>query len=339
MHGFPIAIYSTGLVTAVGLSAPASCAAIRARISNPTETHFIDSAGEPIMAHQVALEQPWRGRSKLTRMAAMAIDECLADVPRSDWPAVPLLLCVAETARRGRLDGLDDSLFCDIQDELGVTFAPASSIFAQGRVSAAVALLRARELLYQGSAGRVLITATDSLLNWPTVSHYERSDRVLTDDNSNGFMPGEGAGALLVGKPGTPPQFVCKGIGFGAEPAHIGSGLPLRADGMTQAFKRALAGAGCAMHDVDFRITDVSGEQYFFKEASLALSRVLRVSKEKFDLWHPAECTGATGAAAGIICLAVGQMAGLKGYARGSGVIVHLGTDEAQRAAMVCAFG
>ncbi len=52
----PIAIRSVGLVTSVGLSAPAACAAMRCKISNPSETRFIDSAGEWIMAHSVPLE-------------------------------------------------------------------------------------------------------------------------------------------------------------------------------------------------------------------------------------------------------------------------------------------
>ena len=39
----PIAIASIGLVTSVGLNAPATCAAIRAGISNASETRFIDA--------------------------------------------------------------------------------------------------------------------------------------------------------------------------------------------------------------------------------------------------------------------------------------------------------
>ena len=37
---------------------PRECAAFRAKINNPTETRFIDSSGEWLMAHQVALESP-----------------------------------------------------------------------------------------------------------------------------------------------------------------------------------------------------------------------------------------------------------------------------------------
>ena len=50
----------------------------------------------------------------------------------------------------------------------------------------------------------------------------------------------------------------------------------MRADGLATAIKGALADAGCEMHDMDYRITDLSGEQYYFKEAALALSRTLR---------------------------------------------------------------
>jgi len=96
MSGVPIAIHKTGLVTSVGLTAPASCAAFRAKLTNPTETRFIDSGGEWIMAHQVALEQPWRGLVKLAKMAALAIEEALEGVSKDKWSELPLILCVAE---------------------------------------------------------------------------------------------------------------------------------------------------------------------------------------------------------------------------------------------------
>ena len=338
MKAAPIAILKTGLVTSVGLTAPSSCAAIRGKVSNPSETRFIDSGGEWIMAHQVTLDQPWRGLSKLTKMAAMVIEEAMADVPRNERAQIPLLLCVAEPDRPGRLDGLDDRLFADIQVELGAKFAPQSAIVAHGRVGVAVALAQARALLVSGCA-RVLVAAADSLLTWPTLSHYERQDRLLTARNSNGFMPGEGAGALLVGAgEGWAGELVCTGIGFGREAAHLDSGEPLRAEGLSLAIKAALADAGCAMHDVDFRITDLSGEQYYFKEAALALSRTLRQRKEEFDLWHPAECTGEQGAAAGLAVVALADTACRKGFTKGPNILAHMANDAGQRAALSLRF-
>jgi 3-oxoacyl-[acyl-carrier-protein] synthase-1 len=182
---------------------------------------------------------------------------------------------------------------------------------------------------------RVLIVATDSLLTWPTLSHFEQNDRLLTERNSNGFMPGEGAGALLIGPPsGKGGELLCTGIGFGRESAHIDSEEPLRADGLTQAIKAALTDAGCQMHDFDFRITDISGEQYYFKEAALALSRTLRQRKEEFDIWHPAECTGEIGATAGSAIISTAQAACTKRYTKGPNIIAHMANDAGQRSAI-----
>jgi 3-oxoacyl-[acyl-carrier-protein] synthase-1 len=54
-----------------------------------------------------------------------------------DCTRIPLLLCVAEPQRPGRLDGLDDSLFTELETRLGALFATSSAIIARGRVGAA----------------------------------------------------------------------------------------------------------------------------------------------------------------------------------------------------------
>ncbi|MDA7418773.1 hypothetical protein PGB34_20560 [Xenophilus arseniciresistens] len=335
MNAMPLSIHKTGLVTSVGLSAPASCAAFRAKISNPSQTHFIDSRGEWIMAHAVPLEQPWRGLTKLSRMAAMAIGEVLEDVPTEQWRHIPLLLCVAEPQRPGRLRGVDDELFERVEKELDAHFSPLSAIVPHGRVSVAVALEQARRLMQAQGVPQVVVAAADSLLHGATLSHYERADRLLTPVNSNGFMPGEGAGALLLGAPvGQAGEMLCTGIGFGVERAHIDSEEPLRAEGLVQAVRQALADAGCQMQHIDYRITDVSGEQYYFKEAALALSRILRVRKEEFDIWHPAESMGESGAAVGCAIVAEACAAARKRYARGPNVLLHMANDAGQRAAL-----
>jgi 3-oxoacyl-[acyl-carrier-protein] synthase-1 len=335
MSAVPVAILRTGLVTSVGLSAPAACAAIRAGVANPTETLFIDSAGEWIMAHQVPLERPWRGLARLVEMGTLAIEECLAAVPREDWPRIPLLLCIAEAQRPGRLAGLDAELFAQLQRRLNVEFAQGSLIIAHGRVSVAIALREARDLIVNKGVPRALIAGVDSLLTAPTLRAYERDERLLTPANANGFMPGEGAGAILVGPATQGPQLLCAGLGFGTEPAPIDSEEPLRGDGLVRAIKAALGEAGCELHHLDFRITDLSGEQYYFKEAALALSRVLRARKSEFELWHPGEYVGETGAASGLASLVVAEAACRKDYARGPNILWHSALDNGYRAAAV----
>jgi 3-oxoacyl-[acyl-carrier-protein] synthase-1 len=88
------------------------------------------------------------------------------------------------------------------------------------------------------------------------------------------------------------------------------------------------------MHDMDFRITDNSGEHFYFKETALALSRTLRQRKEEFDIWHPAECTGEAGAASGIAVVATAREACGRGYSKGRNVLAHWANDAGQRAAL-----
>ncbi|MBI5924537.1 MAG: hypothetical protein HY836_02975 [Aquabacterium sp.] len=339
MSAHRLAIVGTGLVSAVGWTSAACACAFRAKLSNPTETKFIDAHGAWIMAHQVELEPPSKGMDQLAKMAVLAIEEALHELDKTRWHQLPMLLCVAEAERPGREPGLDDALMTQIQRELGVSFSPASALVPHGRVAVAVALAKARALLEAPSVPGVLIVAVDSLLSKPTLSHYERHDRLLTEANADGFMPGEGAGALWVARDeGRARQLLCSGLGFGMETAHLDSGEPLRADGLTQAIRTSLDEAGLQLHDMDFRITDNSGEHYYFKEAALALTRLMRQGKDAFDIWHPAEFTGEVGAMSGAAVIVAAREACLKGYAPGPRILSHWANDAGQRAALALEF-
>lgn len=335
-----LALRKIGLVTAVGMDAPSSCAAFRARVANPTPTRIMDVNGDWIMAHQVELGDVRDGMTRQVNMAALAAQEALSGVPQLEWASIPLLLCVAEQERPGRLAGLDVQLLARLQEALGAKFASHSSVLAQGRVSVPVAALQARRMLEAGLARQVLVVAVDSLVNWETLAHHDRADRLLREDHSNGFLPGEGAGALLLGAPTGAAELIVDGLGFGLEEAHLSSDLPLRASGLATAIKGAIAEAGCAPSALDYRMADLSGEQYYFKEAALAMARTMQhQTKEEFDLWHPAECIGEAGALVGAAMLAWAEAAARKGYAKGPRVLAHFSNDGGQRAAMTLRYG
>lgn len=329
-----LAILASGMVTSVGLNAPAACAAIRCGLDNNQETRFMDQNGEWISAAMVPLEQPWRGLAKLKHMVIPAIRECLSgldeDIPTA---TVPLFLCVAEENRPGRIQGLDGQLLHAVQEELGLGFHPRSTVIAEGRVGPVQAIQQVQQMMTRQEAGYCIVAGVDSFLTAGTLRAYEERMRLLTEKNSNGFIPGEAGAAVLLGRRDS--GLLIRGIGFGKEAAHIESEEPLRADGMVAAIKGALAASGMDMGDLDFRITDANGEQYVFKEAALALNRILRKRKEEFDIWHPAECTGEVGAATVPVVLAVAEAASRKGYAKGRNILCHFGNDDGQRAALI----
>lgn len=333
----PIAVARAGLVTGVGLDAASTCAAIRGAIDNFQQTGFRDTAGEWLMGCEVALPMDWRGEKKLLKMAALAVSQCLGGLDRADCEAMPLLLCLPETERPGRLVPDDARFFAALEDELGLRFHERSALVAQGHVSVAVALLQARQWIAGARMPRVLVVATDSMLSGATLADCEARDRLLTSENSDGFIPGEGAAALLVQplNAHAGPQLLCRGLGFGLEHAHIDSEEPLRADGLTEAIRQSLRDAHCGEGILDFKIIDASGGQYAFKEATLAFGRLDRTKRSEFDVWHPADCIGEVGAPIGAVMIAVLKAASEKAYARGANALLHLGNDDGRRAAMV----
>lgn len=330
-----LAIKATGLVTSVGLSAAATCAALRAKVSHAIESVFVDSLAEAIVVHEVPLPIPWRGRYRLIFMAALAVRECLAAQALDSPSVIPIFLCVAELERPGRLEHLDASLLQDICAEAGIQCDSQSEVIALGRIGTAQALSRCRELLSHGTAPLALVVAVDSLLCEETLDSFHRADRLLTRSNSNGFIPGEGAGAVLIGLAGTDPELRCTGLGFATEAAHIESELPLRGEGLAKAARAALAEAGCDMEDIDYRSADLSGEHYYFKEAALLSGRLIRRVVPEIDIWHPAECIGETGALVGLVLMIAAEASSRKGYAPGRRLLAHMACDHGQRAAAV----
>jgi 3-oxoacyl-[acyl-carrier-protein] synthase-1 len=295
----------------------------------------MDLGGEWIMSHCVPFETPLRGRAKLAGMGAAVVAECLKVVDPTECEHIPLILCVAERTRPGRLDGLDDLLINEISSIGKSKLAADSIVVPHGRVSIAIALREARRLLYERNASSVLIVGTDSLLNRRTLREFETDDRILTSTNPNGFIPGDAAAGVLIGRPDPGAEVCITGIGLSIESARIDSDIPCRADGLVQALSAALEESGCEIHEMDLRLTDLSGEHYYFKEAALALTRMLRKRKAEFDLWHPAECVGEVGSAIGPILLSVSATACRKGYAPGPSILVHASNDSGERAAVV----
>jgi 3-oxoacyl-[acyl-carrier-protein] synthase-1 len=227
----------------------------------------------------------------------------------------------------------------DIERELGVKFHSQSSVIEQGRVGGAVALLRAQKLLQEQRHPHVIVAAVDSYLSGATLAAFEQRDRLLTAVNSNGFIPGEAAAALLLGQASGDASIAltCCGLGFARESATIESDRPLRGDGMVDATKAALAAAGISLGQIDHRISDVSGEQYRFKELALALTRILRERKPSIRIWHPADCIGEAGAAALPVMLGVLHQGARKRYLPGPIFLAQLSNDDDKRAAVVLA--
>jgi 3-oxoacyl-[acyl-carrier-protein] synthase-1 len=257
----------------------------------------------------------------------------------TDIHKIPLLLCLAEQERPRRIQQQDDLLIGEIQKILGVAFHSKSKVIANGRVAGVQTLKEARLLMAHKEVQYCVVAGTDTFLTADTLAFYEAERRILTESNSNGFIPGEAGTAVLLAPADSAAEahILIKGVGFGREPSTVMAEqqIPFRAEGLFQATGMALRDTGRDFGALDFHICDVSGEQYGFKEGALALTRLLRQRKQEFDIWHPAEYIGETGAAIVPAVLGVASAAMEKGYAPGPSILCHFGNDDGQRGVVI----
>jgi 3-oxoacyl-[acyl-carrier-protein] synthase-1 len=320
-------IVSIGMVTAVGLDAPSACAAMRARLDGFQETRFIGPGGDWLIGAPVPLPRNFIGEKRLAHMAAAAILEAFDPVPEARGAAA-LILCLAEEDRPGRPVRDPRGLLARIGEITEATPHGRSHVVAHGRPSGHVALAQARKLLAEGTP-YVMIAGVDSYLTTLSIAHYLTERRLLTPDNPNGFIPGEAAAAILCTRPGAGGPLRLAGLGLAREPAYIynPADLPLRGDGMAEAYRGALGQAGNSMADVEYRISDLIGEQYFFKQTALAHLRLERGRSAFQDLWSPAEMVGNIGAAVVPLMAGWALTAAERGYAHGTPVLVEASSD------------
>ncbi|UYV37337.1 3-oxoacyl-ACP synthase [Rhodobacteraceae bacterium D3-12] len=326
-------ILASGMVTAVGLDRAASCAAMRGNIDGFQETEFLSGADEFLIGAPVPLPRRWIGERRLAHLAAGAIVDAL-DGHWHELGRLLLVLCLPEPERPGRVVQDSEAFAAQVREFSGLAPNTKTYVAEHGRPSGFVALDRVRAAFAEDTFDHALIVGTDSLLTSQAVTHYKAQKRLLTADNPNGFMPGEAAAAVLCAS-GEPTHFALSGLGLSSEKAKIyngldkdGADLPLRGDGLTVAYKRALDGAQTTLGEVIYRMSDLIGEAYFFKQTALARLRLTRDSTGFQDLWSPTETLGNIGAAVVPLMIGWALEAFEKGYATGSPVLIEASGDN-----------
>ena len=332
-------IVSVGMVTAVGLDAPSACAAMRAGIDGFQETHFQSGPGEALIGAPVPLPRGWIGEKRLAHLAAGAICEAFETVPEARGQSA-VILCLPEEDRPGRPVRDERAMMRNMLDIAEIPPQVRSLSVSHGRPSGHVALDHARRILAANETPFVLIVVVDSYLTTHAVAHYRSQRRLLTQANPDGFIPGEAAAAILCTKAGT-GGFRLFGLGLSREKSFIynDEDIPFRGDGIVEAYKSAFLQTGIEMNGLGYRISDLIGEAYFFKQTALASIRLIRGHHGFQDLWSPAESLGNVGASVVPLMIGMAWTAARKGYSGGNPVLVEASNDTGACAAAVFGTG
>ena len=323
------------LVTPVGLTPQSTFAALRARIDAFEELPYFDRDNEPIIGafiEDIPLEV--RGRNRLAALLALAVETLPPETHSLPWPQIPVFFCTREDMRPGpRRNGVMSNL--KLANDAPFPQGRAAHL-PLGPIGGFQAMQQAQALLARNEAPACLIVAADSLIDARALHWLETNTRLKTKTQSDGVIPGEAASITLVSsRPMMPTGVRIDGLGFATEKATLDNDEPMMGFGLADALKAALAQAKIAMHDVDFRISDVAGESFFFEEVVLAQTRTMRKVRPSQPLWHAADCIGDTGAVAGPIQFAWAEQGYARGYAPGATSVLLGSSSFGPRAAAI----
>lgn len=338
-------VAGVGMISAVGLSAPEVAASVRAGTMRLAETPIMDRRFQPFTLAEVPedalppLHEDLRQAAltsrevRMLRLADPALRECAAALPAGAAPP-PLIVALPETATTRPLD--EARLLAGLAAQVGGFDRERSEAFFRGRAGGVRAIGRALDWLDAG-APFVIAGGIDTYRDLYVLGTLDQEDRVRTEANMDGFIPGEGAAFLLLTRAGSPaagavrPFAAVTGFGAAIEPGHMYSKAPYGGDGLTAAFSAALGNGAGSIRDV---YSSMNGENHWAKEWGVAYMRNQSRFTEGHGMHHPADCFGDTGAAAGPLMAGLAALGIRDGYRR-SPCLVYGSSDRGERAALV----
>jgi 3-oxoacyl-[acyl-carrier-protein] synthase-1 len=338
-----MSVVGLGMVSCLANGSPLNAAAMRCGYDG---FHLLDFNQPYSDQYQVgaAIESNLTGIPRLAHMLEEAIKEAIAHLP-DKFTDLPVLFCMPQKSPPSYFN--NDPALQQIVDMVVSkgdleSLHPESYALWRHRCSFISALAKAQELIHRQNQEYVLIAGLDSLLDPAILAHYGGDlygdgCRLLSDNCSNGFIPGEAATAVLLSAPQKHhANVVIAGVGQGEEIAVIGDEEQiLKGQGLAQAINNAAKDSGIPIHKTAFRVASISGEEYFFRETSLALYRTLKQKVADHRLWHPADSIGEVGAAIGGAMVVMVYYAFIEHYAPGKIALCHISNDNQQRGAFI----
>lgn len=342
-------IDSAGLCCALGYHLKAAVPALRANMDHFQASGFYSLNSDPI--NVASLPDEIYGPERLKRWLEFALRDCLSAANDIESVLDPqrtnIIVLAPENTRTHSVADDYEKMTRTVIDQLCIErhdneadhtqhTAWNIEVISQGRTGLADALRQSGKYLVNGHAAQVLIAGVDSYLNAGDINHYLRDERLFVSGNSNGFIPGEGAAAILLRISDLDePGLHIDGVGIAREVGRHDGSVPSRGQGLTEAIRSACRQAKISPTDLQFRISDQNGEQFYSNDGANALSRVMYGSNRPTQLTL-ADKIGEVGAPSGLAMLAwLNQDMTHPTFSPGNRGLLHLANDNGDRCAIV----
>jgi 3-oxoacyl-[acyl-carrier-protein] synthase-1 len=340
-------IVGLGANTAVGRSAWATAAAVRAGISGFTQhPYMIDTAGEPMRA-AIA---PWidiglQGVDRFEALLFPAIEEALSVLGRLPSDAARWAVALAlPSARPGLPMDLGPQLVARLSARYKNMFGSAAA-FSAGHAAGLLGVQAACTKLRQGALDACVVAGVESWIEPETMEWLEACDQLHGAgplNNAWGFIPGEAGAALLLMRESVVKSLNLQAlacvmaVGSAHEPKRIKTQTVCIGEGLTAAFRDTLAAlpAGALVTDI---YCDMNGEPYRADEFGFTALRTKEHFESLSDFQAPADCWGDVSAAGGGLHLILACAAARKGYSKGLLAFTWASGEMGERAAALLA--
>lgn len=331
-------------VTPLGRSASASAAAARANVSRFQRRTCLGVAGPNAFTISASSFlprfAPEARPSVVPRLAALV--EIAAAQVRLDPALCPQELPVILGVPSAR-PGLPDGAIEEITRAAGAALAakglaPVVEALPLDHAAGLAGLERALRLLDERGASVCLVGGVDSYLSFETLAWLNEREQLKSEQNRWGFVPGEGAGFLVVAAPrlaaaaGLAPRAVVLTAASAREEVPPRTAEPQTGKGLTAALRGALAAlpAGQVVHET---VCDLNGERWRGDEAGFSIPRAASRFAAAGRYAAPATAFGDAGAASGPLFAATAIHAAERGVARGPLTLIWTSADAGPRAA------
>ncbi|HEY6476559.1 MAG TPA: hypothetical protein VI456_08235, partial [Polyangia bacterium] len=313
-----------------GPNAAQALGAMHAQIQLFDDTTVNGADGQPITGAATPLPAKIRGAERVAALGVVALAECAAGA--AGLPPLPIVVCAPAP---GDLGASENQLLDRLLIDGGRFFDRAHSrVIARGKEGIGEAMTLVAQVLVQARLPGCYLLGADSLITPERLKKLAKEGRVVDGVESDGFIPGEAAAALLfVPREDEWTLAVVAGLGHARET--VAAGAPPTGKAIGEALDRALAEARVPPNRVAAIAHDLSGRYSQFEELTLAAARPPFARTASPRTVQVSITAGETGAAAGALSLAALAFFLREGVVTGSAAALFTGEDTARGAAIL----
>ncbi len=330
--------------TPVGMIAETSAAAVRAGISRSREFPYVTPLGQPmIVATDPGLPDALEGRARLVHLVQSVVAEVRRKLGALDLSKGGCDVFLALPEERPGFSSADAEHVVQATAGLFRAAAITTRVLVGGRGHAGVlaavervaTVIRARQ-----GASIFVVIGVDSYVHVSTFEWLEARRQLAQPAVRNGFVPGEGAGALVLvaatvrRQLGLPSLGSIAGVATTREMRLRDNDAGSLGVGTSEAVLRATAGLDLPGQAADAVYCDINGERYRSEDWGFFAMRAHRAVRQ-LEYQAPSDSWGDVGAAFGALGGVLAVQSFARRYAPGPRALVMAASEGGLRGAMV----